>query len=196
MRAQAAGQPDETVLEADTAGGAWLEAERPAPMSPDALDQVMALIDALEPARRPFRITAAARAAGAGVQELLDLPEPLREVALNAFARRGWQFAGPGVKIAALDTGGEAEAQLLRIEPGHGAPEHDHTGAEYTLVVTGAFRDSSGRYGPGDLSVRQPGEIHRPTAEPGEVCFALAVSEGDVAFTGTLGLLQRFFTRH
>jgi hypothetical protein len=28
------------------------------------------------------------------------------------------------------------------------------------------------------------------------VCFALAVEEGEVAFTGALGVLQRMFTRH
>jgi putative transcriptional regulator len=51
-------------------------------------------------------------------------------------------------------------------------------------------------FGPGDLSIKRPGQMHHPVALPGGVCLALTVEEGDIALTGALGMLQRLFTRH
>jgi putative transcriptional regulator len=175
-------------------GGDALETEAVSMMNDNALSSVFAQIDALETGVRNPR--KAARIAGAALQELLELPEPVREHALIAVAGAGWQMAGPGLKVMNLDVGSSATVQLLRIEPGHGAPSHDHSGVEHTLVLTGAFRDESGLYEQGDLSTRNAGEVHRPIAEPGEICFALAVAEGPIQLTGPLGLLQRLFTRH
>lgn len=178
----------------DAVGGAMLESEDPVDMNEGALTAALAGIDAVELDAQEHRV--AMQSANAALQELLDLPEPLREHALLAVGATGWKFAGPGIRALNLDVGGTAHAQLLRIEPGFGAPKHDHTGFEHTLVVTGAFADETGRYGVGDIATRRPGEVHRPVAEAGAVCFALAVSDGDIALTGALGLLQRMLTRH
>lgn len=181
----------------DMLGGDALEIQAPQALSFDALDSVFARIDALETGRDGARelTRRAARAAGAALQELLELPEPLREVALDAAGRRGWQFAGPGLKVMELEIGSAGLVQLLRIEPGSGAPRHDHGGTEHTLVVTGAFRDETGLYRSGDLATMKPGDVHRPVAEPGPVCFALAVSDAPPEFTGALGLLTRLLRR-
>jgi putative transcriptional regulator len=175
-------------------GGDALEVEVPTELSFDALDSVFARIDALETGVDVSR--KAARAAGAALQEILDLPEPLRDEALAAIGMRGWQYAGPGIKALDLDVGSSRKVQLLRIEPGHGAPRHGHTDTEHTLVVTGAFRDETGCYRPGDICTQGPGDVHRPVADPGAVCFALAVSDGDMEFTGALGLVTRLLRRH
>lgn len=178
----------------DVIGGDALEAQAPAPVSDDFLSHVFAQIDALEDSHAQAR--QAVHAAGRALDELLGLPQPLRDISLESAAREGWTFAGPGVKSMALETGGALRAKLLRIEPGHGAPHHDHTGTEYTLVVAGAFEDGTGRFAPGDLSIKRPGQMHHPVALPGGVCLALTVEEGDIALTGALGMLQRLFTRH
>ena len=178
----------------DVIGGDALEAQAPVDVSDDFLAGVLARIDVLEDGHAQAR--EAVHAAGRALDELLGLPQPLRDVSLDSAAREGWTFAGPGVKSMALETGGALRAKLLRIEPGHGAPHHDHTGTEYTLVVCGAFEDGTGRFGPGDLSIKQPGQMHHPVALPGGVCLALTVEEGDIALTGALGMLQRLFTRH
>jgi putative transcriptional regulator len=178
----------------DVIGGDALEAQAPVDVSDDFLASVLARIDALEDSHAQAR--EAVHAAGRALDELLSLPQPLRDVSLDSAAQEGWTFAGPGVKSMALETGGALRAKLLRIEPGHGAPHHDHTGTEYTLVVCGAFEDGTGRFGPGDLSIKQPGQMHHPVALPGGVCLALTVEEGDIALTGALGMLQRLFTRH
>jgi putative transcriptional regulator len=174
--------------------GHLLEQETPAAISADFGAKIFAQIDQHE--RDISAAQTAAYAAGAGIRELLNLPDPLKELALESAGRGGWTFAGAGVKAMPLDTGGKLKAKLLRIEPGHGAPNHDHTGTEYTLVLAGAFHDGADRYGPGDLSVKRVGQIHHPIATHDGVCIALSVEEGGVAFTGALGLLQRMFTRH
>ena len=92
-----------------------------------------------------------------------------------------------------IDVASEAKVELLRIEPGHGAPRHTHEGTEYTLVVSGGFTDENGSYGPGEVSIVDSSHTHQPIADPGEICYALAVTDGNLKFTGWLGALQKLF---
>ena len=178
----------------DVVGGVGLENERPAAVRASFASDIMCKIQDYENSH--IKAKAAAHAAGSALDELLSLPQPLRDLSLDAAGKDGWTFAGRGVKSMVLETGGVLPTKLLRIEPGHGAPNHDHTGIEYTLVIKGAFHDGVGHFGPGELSIKRPGQIHHPIAVAGDVCFALSVEEGAVAFTGALGVLQRLFTRH
>jgi putative transcriptional regulator len=178
----------------DVIGATSLESEAPSSVSGAFERGIWSRIEAHE--NTITRSQIAARAAGASIEELLALPEPVRDLALDGAGKTGWAFAGPGVKSMSLDVAGKLTTKLLRIEPGFGAPNHDHTGTEYTLVISGAFEDGSGKFGPGDMSIKRAGQIHHPIATQCGVCFALAVEEGEVAFTGALGVLQRLFTRH
>lgn len=170
----------------DVIGGALLEMENSAPMGFGALDRAMtALDDETAPVRK------AASAATANLKELIRLPSPLQDFALDAAGNKGWQWAGKGLKILNLDVGGATEVELLRIEPGCGAPRHSHRGNEFTLVVSGGFSDERGSYGPGDVSIAGPEDTHQPIADDDGVCFALAVRDGSLKFTGVLGLIQK-----
>lgn len=180
------------ITAADALAGALFEGETPAAMSPGALAAVMGRLDAEEQASPQQR---AARAAGALIDEILALPEPVHAVALDAIAHGGWTFAGPGLRVLPLALEGEAKAEIIRIEPGWGAPRHTHRGAEYTLVLCGAFSDARGQYRAGDIAVAGPDITHSPTALKGEVCYALAVTEAPLEFTGALALLHRLW-RH
>ncbi len=180
------------LLAAEALAGALLERERPAAMRPDALVAVLAAIDV--PAALTVEQSAAA-AAGGLIDEILRLPRPLHDVTLNAIAHGGWMFAGPGLRTLTLPLQSDSRTELLRIEPGWGAPRHTHTGLELTLVMTGAFKDNRGRFGPGDIVVSGPDVTHTPVADKGDVCYALAVTEGKAVFTGPLGLLQKLW-RH
>lgn len=185
--------------QADAVAGLMLETAPPAAMGEDALAQVLAVIDAEEAgageagprdaASGDEKGRKAARLASKALEELLSLPVPVRDMALESGAN--WQFAGPGVRVMELIRQGAAKAELIRLEPGHGVPRHSHDCKEFTLVLCGAFHDGLARYGKGDLSVADPEIEHRPVAEPGEVCIALAVTEGPLAFTGPLGWVQR-----
>ena len=127
-------------------------------------------------------------------QELSALPAQLREIISAAIGKATWQSAGPGLKCLELDLPATAKGesfQVFRIESGSGPPRHTHGGQEFTLVLTGAFKDETGLYRRGDIAIGNETITHRPVAEPGEVCFALAVTTAPIKFKGPLGLLQR-----
>lgn len=179
------------LMAANAVGGHFLQNEPPAPMSFRATERALEKIDAIE--ALPADNVVAARLATKMVDELIRLPEPLQERALQCSVDSAWKFAGKGLRILDMKISPSVSAELLRIEPGCGAPTHTHAGMEYTLVVSGGFTDEYGSYGPGDISVVGPDHMHRPIADEGEVCFALAVRDGDLKFQGLLGVLQKFF---
>jgi putative transcriptional regulator len=115
----------------------------------------------------------------------------VREAAFDALKTGGWSFGGFGIRRLPLPVGGAGHVELMRIEPGFGAADHDHDGDELTLILTGAYHDGHAYYGPGDVSVARAGFSHSPVAEPGDICFVLAVSYGPPKFAGVFGVLQR-----
>jgi putative transcriptional regulator len=178
-----------SVAASEMISGSLLEAAPEALMSDGALDRALAAIDALEAGEAAS--LSAARAAGGAMNEILALPEPLRAAAIEAAGRSGWQAMGRGLKRLALDTGSVLETELYRISPGARIPRHSHAGCEYTLVVAGGFTDERGSYGPGDVIMNGPDDCHQPVGDEGEVCFALAVRDGGLRFTGMMGVIQR-----
>ena len=192
LETQSALRPDvaRAVAKAETIAGIFLETEESTALSAGAINKAMAMIDAFEAGERTPPC-AAVRLAGEGLDELLDLPEPLRETALTSFQTSKWQSLTQGIRRLKLDAGSDAEVELYRIEPGCTVPKHSHSGSEFTLVVSGGFTDESGSYGPGDLSLKGSNDTHQPTGDMDGVCYALAVREGGLKFTGMMGLLQR-----
>jgi len=186
--------------DAEAAVGHLLDTLEPAPVAAGALDEIFSIIDTEEaglgeagPARFDSTVqnTAsrkAAKAAGQALDELLNLPDMVRDLALD---KGGWSFAGPGVRTMELMRDGDAKAELIRIEPGRGVPTHGHDGKEFTLVLTGGFSDERDNYGPGEVCMADPTTTHKPVADDGEVCIVLAVTDGPLAFTGPLGWIQR-----
>ena len=185
---RSAGAP---ALPSDVLGGAFLGNEVPFAMAEDAADRALARIAGLEAIDNQSRD--AATRAGRSLEEMLTLPDPLREAVFEAMGQgRKWRFLGFGIRGLKLAVSGQGETELLRIEPGHGVAPHDHGAEEYTLVVTGAFHDGHQRFGPGDVNIARPGFVHAPLAEKDEVCFALGVTLGQGArFEGAFGVFQR-----
>ncbi len=179
---------------ADQIGGALLDTLEPASMGEGALASVLAAID--EDERDDRAHMAAASSANDMLNEFMALPDPARTIGLEAFAAGGWKFAGRGVHRMELAREGDIKAELFRIEPGRGVPAHTHRGDEHTLVLTGAFHDGRRRYERGDLCVAGPDTDHKPIAEEGEICYALAVTNAPLAFKGMLGVMQRVFASH
>ncbi|MEL8056469.1 MAG: ChrR family anti-sigma-E factor [Pseudomonadota bacterium] len=191
VETQAAIKPEvsRAVARAETIAGIMFENEGCEALSDDALNEALAIIDAHE--ARPQLQERAASQACAALQELLALPDPLRDHAIDAAGSKGWKNLKSGIRRLELDIGSDAEVELYRIEPGATVPAHKHKGDEFTLVVSGAFSDADGRYGPGDLCVKGENDLHQPTGEDEGICFALAVHEGGLRFTGVLGVVQR-----
>jgi len=120
---------------------------------------------------------------------LANLPKVIAKL-LPSNGKLAWQRSSPALKTARLIAGQrEYEVAFQRINSGGKVVEHDHNGMEITLVLHGSFSDEDGVYTAGDFLVRNPGEIHRPTATQNQDCLCLSVIEAPVKITGMLGKL-------
>lgn len=164
----------------EAVGGALLEAFDPISVTDDLRSRVMAGLDddiAPEPVRPRGDAT---------------FPTPVIE-ALGSKPPK-WRSLGPGAKQCILDAGKEGSVRLLHIAPGYAVPDHTHGGLELTLVLQGAFKDETGRFGRGDLEVADDDVEHTPIAEEGLPCICLAATDAPLKFNGFLPrLLQPFF---
>ncbi len=161
----------------------------PSELSDGAVERALDAIDEADVSGPPPR--PALNAVSSALEELIELPAPLRDAALMAAGEPGWKFTGPGLRRLNLAISDHAEAELYRIDPGVAVPRHTHEGAEFTLVVSGGFTDETGAYGPGDLSLKGPADIHQPVADPDGPCIVLAVRDGGLRFRGVMGIVQR-----
>ncbi len=106
-----------------------------------------------------------------------------------------WRKKAPGLSVfeVPLSRGAKGSLKLLSIAAGMKMLEHGHGGEELTLVLRGAFRDSAGRFGPGDIADLDEETEHCPIIEPGETCICLYATEAPSHFKTLLGrLLQPF----
>lgn len=163
--------------------GAEFEAETPAAMSPSALDMAFAAIErGGKLAKRALQYP-----------ELGVLPAVLRERVRDAEGKRGWSYAGPGVRRLDLGEEGPLKLEVIRLGAGQAVPWHTHKGQELTLCVHGEFSDTLATYGPGDFSITDGSIRHQPKAHPDAPAYALAVTDAGLKFEGVLGAIQRLF---
>lgn len=122
------------------------------------------------------------------------LPAPLRDYIGGDLTAVKWRSLGMGVRQAILPTARDASARLLFIPAGQAVPDHGHRGTELTLVLQGAFRDSTDRFGRGDLEVANEDLEHTPVAEAGADCICLAATDAPLRFNALVPrLLQPIF---
>jgi putative transcriptional regulator len=169
-------------------GGVMLEQIEAAPTSPDALERIMARLDAAEPAT----------VVPVETIMIAGLPAPLGRYVAGGVDSLPWRQVTRGVEEAALPisgSGGE-KATLLRIAAGRAIPKHTHRGLEMTLVLDGAFDDEAGHYGRGDVCVADVKIEHQPVAAIAKDCLCLVVASSPIRLTGKLlRLLNPFLTR-
>jgi putative transcriptional regulator len=181
--------PAYVAREDDLAAAAFLDVEGPAALADDALDRVLARIEVADSLDDRAQARAS-KSADPRLAEIARLPSPVREAAFKALEHDRWRFGAFGLRRLPLDFG-ETHCELMRIEPGYGASDHDHVGDELTLILTGAYNDGHHDYAPGDVSLARDGFVHCPKAMPGDVCYVLAVTYGVTKFKGPLGIVQR-----
>ncbi|MES2665443.1 MAG: ChrR family anti-sigma-E factor [Pseudomonadota bacterium] len=171
----------------DAVGGALIDRAEPAVMDAGSLDAVLARLDT--PASPPVRPPVRPRVRAAGL-----LPTPLADYVGGDLDRVKWRSIGMGVKQAILPTDRAASARLLYIPAGRAVPDHGHRGLELTLVLQGAFSDSSDRFGRGDVEIADQDMQHTPVAETGMDCICLAATDAPLRFTDMLPrLVQPLF---
>lgn len=164
--------------EMESVGGSFIDAEPGEALSEGALDRALAAIGAETQTSQTLPAW------------LNAVPASVRELAAEAARGKG----APSLNMMQAVGSNRETMELVRIEPGKGIPAHAHDGTEYTLVLTGAFRDQRGVFAQGDFAVSDARHIHRPIAEAGETCIALIVTTAAVRFKGPLGWLQRAMT--
>ena len=122
-------------------------------------------------------------------------PAPLRDYVGGDLAAVKWRAVGGGVRQAILPTSKSATARLLFIPAGTGVPDHGHRGTELTLVLQGAFRDETDRFGRGDIEIADQDLTHTPVAEAGADCICLAATDAPLRFSGLIPRLAQPFLR-
>ena len=163
-------------------GGAVIEAEDETSVSTDALSRMMA------------RLEVPVVSAPQVVARKTSLPAPVAAHVGGDLDGVKWRAVGGGVRQAILPTGPKATARLLHIPAGQAVPDHGHRGMELTLVLRGAFRDATNRFGPGDLEIADEDVAHKPVAEAGEDCICLTATDAPLRFLGFMPrLLQPLF---
>ncbi|WP_119165173.1 ChrR family anti-sigma-E factor [Algihabitans albus] len=180
----------------ETVGGALLEQLEPKALADGALERTLSLIDLIPDEDR----TAVGQICAPVKPQPVDglaLPSVLRDYIGPDIEALAWKPVLRGVEEADLTMGSEgARTRLMRIAPGAGAPRHTHGGLEVTLVLDGAYRDVSGRYGRGDVQVADDALEHAPVAEADGLCLCLVVSDAPIRLTGFFGRLFNPFIRH
>ncbi len=184
-------ESDEAGIE-DSIGGTFLEEEIPTPMRADALDRALEEVRATEIDDLKGQ-RSAARAASEILISLEGVPDPLMDLAINAAAGRGWRKPAPHVQRLELMRDGPLSAELIRVKAGTGVPPHGHGGMEYTLCLSGLFKQQGRTYGRGDMVIAGGGDVHAPQAEPGEDVLVFAVTEAPLRYRGLVGLAQKIF---
>lgn len=164
----------------EAVGGAVMESADAVAMSDGCLEAVMARLGVqdLAPPRRSRGL----------------FPAPLADYVDGDLAAVKWRPLGMGVRQAILPTARGASARLLYIPAGQAVPDHGHRGTELTLVLQGAFRDDSDRFGPGDVEIATEELEHTPVAEAGMDCICLAATDAPLRFRALMPrLLQPIF---
>lgn len=166
----------------EAVGGALLDDAPAADLAPGSLAATMARIKGAQPVER--------RAERRGI-----FPAPLVDYVGGGLDAVRWRSAGGGVRQAILPTAGDATVRLLHIPGGVAVPDHGHRGTELTLVLQGAFRDETDRFGPGDLEIATEALEHKPVAEPGIDCICLAATDAPLRFNSLIPRVLQPFLR-
>lgn len=167
----------EAVRVAERVGGHLLEESETSALTAGAFERLMARIDV---AGTPISAPERPRAPGGNV------PVPLQRFVGRSLDDVSWKTIAPGVQqhSITLAEGQASSLYLLNIAPGKAVPEHGHGGAEMTLVLSGAYRDALGRFGPGDVADLDEHIEHQPKVEEGEPCICLVATEAPTKFKG------------
>lgn len=180
----------------DCVGGAVLERCEAVPLEADSFAATMARIKAGGGTPRDTRLAQTFMAsAPQTVVATYVLPKPVRDYIGGDLDAVRWRPAGGGVRQAILPTGRAASARLLHIPAGTAVPDHGHRGMELTLVLSGAFRDQTDRFGPGDVEVADQDLKHTPIADIGADCICLAATDAPLRFSGLLPRIAQPFLR-
>jgi len=189
---QACPQCRQRVEQLNKLGAAILKQSIAEPVQQETFDQLMARIRNQDTGKASQALESAPVCVNDSIVNdpmMKRLPKVIAKL-LPRDGKVKWQSAGASLKTARLKTGQQDyEVCFQKISSGGKVFEHGHRGTEITLVLQGSFSDEDGIYSEGDFLVRNPGEVHRPTATQNEDCLCISVVEAPVKITGLIGKL-------
>ncbi|HYD89423.1 MAG TPA: ChrR family anti-sigma-E factor [Vitreimonas sp.] len=105
------------------------------------------------------------------------------------------RWVAPGVWVAAVDTphAPQDRVYLLSVAPGMPTARHEHAGAEFCTVLTGAYQDELGVFSAGDFASAERDLNHQPRVIGSEPCVCLFATEGRLKAHGLIGRLAFAF---
>lgn len=148
-------------------------------IDPAALSDRDAMLAAIMESQAPETVAAAPK------PDAMVFPQVLRDFIGFDAGDVPWRTRLPGYREYDLGDIDGCHVNLFWIKPGRTVPAHTHEGSELSLVLDGAFSDSRGHYGRGDISVADDSVDHRPCADPERPCIGLAVMDAPLKLTGS-----------
>jgi putative transcriptional regulator len=125
-----------------------------------------------------------------------EVPLTLQKfLGVENFDALAWRKSAPGIHVVKLPKRDADKGffGLLKIAPGAVIPEHGHGGTELTLVLRGAYEDSLGRFGAGDIADHDEAIEHEPRVIGDEACICLVANQAALKFRAwPARILQRF----
>jgi len=157
------------VLGYEAASGAALRDLPQTDVAPDALARVMAKLE----------------------QASAAIPAVDSRPLLQRLPLKPRKWITPGVWVAAVDTphAPNNRVYLLSVKPGMPTARHEHSGAEFCTVLTGAYTDELGTFSAGDFAATDEDVNHQPVVQGDEDCICLFATEGRLKAQGFLGRL-------
>jgi putative transcriptional regulator len=160
-------------------------------IEPVALQDPKAMLEAILSEAQP---TETARASSRSVladdaandSDAIVLPEALREYLGLQDGQVPWKRSLAGFHEYRVDGEHEASVRLLKLKPGQKMPDHGHHGMELTLVLSGAFSDSTGHYARGGLQIADEHLDHQPVVDDQAECICFTVVESPLVYRSPL----------
>jgi len=177
------------ISEIEAVGGAFLESVEPVEVGEDLLKAVMMRLDEPQPATPSRELSIDPETAAV-------VPEPLLQYIGRGLAHLAWKGAGRMAEEARLPmTVKGLKAALMRLKPGAAMPVHTHRGSEFTLVLSGGYKDGDNQFLRGDFDFKDPSHEHRPIVDTDGPCLCLIVLDAPIKLTGGFGRLVNPFLR-
>jgi putative transcriptional regulator len=160
---------------AETLGGEMMSSLDDSIVSADCKARTLALLTAAAPQAVQAQPTSRRQ----------DVPAPLaRFIGDSDLRDLPWKRKAPGIamheiKLAAPSSG---KLVLMHIAAGKAMPDHGHGGEELTLILSGAYQDRFGYFGPGDVADLAEDVEHKPVVVDDIDCFCLVGTEAPTRF--------------
>jgi putative transcriptional regulator len=129
---------------------------------------------------------AAPRTPAPGSNDPDRIPTPLQPYFGASYRALKWRWMGPGMHFIRRTGPSGGNLLMLRIGPGKRLPVHSHGGSEITQILSGAYDDALGHFGPGDVADLDSETEHQPITSTGVPCICVSALDAPLRFQGWL----------